>query len=797
MTTLPNFLQQYDYILDKPAMKLQLLEGEADDGGAGVPSAVDSFLMSVVEAYGMVGEMTSADKQQVSSRSAAVKEKSVQCNQETIGGSFDAEKWKCISKSVMNTLIQTVEEARRAQMLRQLQLCEHNIRGILKCEYIEIMITEFQRLLVNSSRLLEYVYKYLSWGTLKGHASKNLLLLCASQLKKLFAFLICALDVNAGTGKNCAEVKGYVLQRMKICFEKIKKVVEGEVPEDESDDLGGGLFMIHMDQAVSLLAVFGSGTGQSLLDSQWRTSVEAVLQHAMAIAQIASPLDFKMIHASGEKILRESDNLERECKSASSNPSVCKLHAMSLSDALEELEQRVCASVLKMYLQVFSDLFTPLETLLFRIGEKSENGVEKTAEDLSDAISTYDSHMDRLLQVALFAVACSEDKNRVLGIRSCLASLESLETNLVPALTALYLKETPSQVELARLLVEHWNIEVKELWLLIDGIIDPVALAQVVHSTVWTATAVIKKSILAKRVVCPDELKRLVRSVVLNADVLVQHILRFTASIPFADTPPVILMLNSLELAVKEGSAVLRKMDEKDSTLGVDRILKRCELLVTCVKNILPLLEEVDNPDFKDSVLQEPEAAVEPQMKMTSVLDTTCVKSRSLKKQLLALGLPSDAQIDIDVTDSPETFNLMQTFMDKTSTQPRFATSFLYNDKTKTSIQGVRDTPKSVPSSSIFIRKVVDLEEKLLQNTFSLPTPKTLRPHSGLVSWPPSTSGYQVSDIESELEANSSSRDIATPERIQDLLQVQTRIDAVKISSEYPKMSLFYPPNSK
>lgn len=67
----------------------------------------------------------------------------------------------------------------------------------------------------------------------------------------------------------------------------------------------------------------------------------------------------------------------------------------------------------------------------------------------------------------------------VLGIRSCLASLESLETNLVPALTTLYLKETSSQIVLARLLVEHWNTEVKQLWQFIDGIIDPVALAQV------------------------------------------------------------------------------------------------------------------------------------------------------------------------------------------------------------------------------------------------------------------------------------------------------------------------------
>lgn len=91
---------------------------------------------------------------------------------------------------------------------------------------------------------------------------------------------------------------------MKVCFEKIKKVVEGGIPEDsdECDDLGGGLFITHMDQALSLLAVFGSTAEQSSLPSQWRTSVEAVLQHAMSIAQIASPLDIKMIHASGEKV---------------------------------------------------------------------------------------------------------------------------------------------------------------------------------------------------------------------------------------------------------------------------------------------------------------------------------------------------------------------------------------------------------------------------------------------------------------------------------------------------------------
>lgn len=91
---------------------------------------------------------------------------------------------------------------------------------------------------------------------------------------------------------------------MTVCLLKIKHIVEGKIieQEDDYDDLGGGLFITHMDQALSFLAVFETTPVQSALSDQWRSSVEAVLQHAMLIAQIASEFDFKMIHASGEKV---------------------------------------------------------------------------------------------------------------------------------------------------------------------------------------------------------------------------------------------------------------------------------------------------------------------------------------------------------------------------------------------------------------------------------------------------------------------------------------------------------------
>lgn len=57
----------------------------------------------------------------------------------------------------MEILTQTVEEARRAQMLRQLQLCDHNLSGILKNKFIEMIITEYKVCL--------YLEMYLSFLT--------------------------------------------------------------------------------------------------------------------------------------------------------------------------------------------------------------------------------------------------------------------------------------------------------------------------------------------------------------------------------------------------------------------------------------------------------------------------------------------------------------------------------------------------------------------------------------------------------------------------------------------------------
>lgn len=68
----------------------------------------------------------------------------------------------------------------------------------------------------------------------------------------------------------------------------------------------------------------------------------------------------------------------------------------------------------------------------------------------------------------------------ILGIRSCLASLESLEPELVPALTACYSDHDKlTHRNHLKMLSDHWQSEVLKLEELIDGIVDPLAFFQV------------------------------------------------------------------------------------------------------------------------------------------------------------------------------------------------------------------------------------------------------------------------------------------------------------------------------
>jgi hypothetical protein len=65
----------------------------------------------------------------------------------------------------------------------------------------------------------------------------------------------------------------------------------------------------------------------------------------------------------------------------------------------------------------------------------------------------------------------------VSSVRSCLASLESLEPEFVPSIQAV--SSGKGSVELVKFFENHWKEEARRLETLLDQLIDPAAFAQV------------------------------------------------------------------------------------------------------------------------------------------------------------------------------------------------------------------------------------------------------------------------------------------------------------------------------
>lgn len=176
------------------------------------------------------------------------------------------------------------------------------------------------------------------------------------------------------------------------------------------------------------------------------------------------------------------------------------------TDKLCALERRVNTAVLKLCLRVFSEYTVALEIIHKFCFDRENVG---KMEELDSLVVNFDLHVDRIMQIGLFAVSCTTSTSRkvfflhflsifcfsvkitlrfcyFLGgikIRSCLASLEALECELVPAFTSALLDSSAHNINLALLLKNHWLQQANTLKQHIFMIIDPFAFCQV--SEIW------------------------------------------------------------------------------------------------------------------------------------------------------------------------------------------------------------------------------------------------------------------------------------------------------------------------
>lgn len=139
--------------------------------------------------------------------------------------------------------------------------------------------------------------------------------------------------------------------------------------------------------------------------------IEDVFAHAMSIAQVCQPYNFKAISGSCQSILTEYENLKTQIHANPPDPTMNNLFTNTLTDALYRLERKINISVLTLVMEVFSDPFGALKKLI-KICGIALNASDRTKNDLNSAIEEFDQLTDKSVQIGKFAIACSRDKNR-------------------------------------------------------------------------------------------------------------------------------------------------------------------------------------------------------------------------------------------------------------------------------------------------------------------------------------------------------------------------------------------------
>ena len=138
--------------------------------------------------------------------------------------------------------------------------------------------------------------------------------------------------------------------------------------------------------------------------------IEDVFSHAMSIAQVCQPYNFKAISGSCQSIMTDYENLKKQLNSEPPDPAMNNLYFNSLTDSLYRLERKVNISVLTLVMEVFSDPFYALKKLI-KICGNSLDLKERSKNDLIGNIEEFDQLADKCAQIAKFAIFCCRNKN--------------------------------------------------------------------------------------------------------------------------------------------------------------------------------------------------------------------------------------------------------------------------------------------------------------------------------------------------------------------------------------------------
>ncbi|XP_043663876.1 uncharacterized protein LOC122627111 isoform X1 [Vespula pensylvanica] len=416
------------------------------------------------------------------------------------------------------------------------------------------------------------------------------------QIHTTFSMLVQLIQEQHQLNASIYNCKKYICERMCLCFKLILEVLDAPNPSSEDETIEKeNHFVYRMDLVLDIIAEMSTKTQeQQILEcTELWWGIEDIFSHAMSIAQMCQPQNFEAISAACQSIMGEYENLKSQLCSETPDPSVNNLFMNTLNDALYRLERKVNISVLMLVMEVFSDSFNALRKLVMTCGS-SLTAKKRSKSDLHSAIEDFDQLTDKAMQIGIFANACCRDVERVNKIRNCLAGLESLENELIAAITAFYLHPDNKELRASvKLLTSQWQLEMNKLHNTVNLIIDSAAYCQVVLDDLQERIRIMSDCFDNREAVTQQQ----VQSIVLRA-VSLSSQLTITVNDIGSDNidRQTIMMIRELKAAIFETDASAKKLLVENATEPQQlRVIKRCELILNVIKRLQPALVTVMN----------------------------------------------------------------------------------------------------------------------------------------------------------------------------------------------------------
>ncbi|XP_017001817.2 serendipity locus protein alpha [Drosophila takahashii] len=313
----------------------------------------------------------------------------------------------------------------------------------------------------------------------KQNESSELVCLCLSQILTCIRQVENTMKMSGGSSHSASHQNVYFLDRIRWC---LKRLLHLHSEDSNGDALTPERSFLHlMDATLDTLALFTSYNEENsdplsfpqshqevlVLSKQLRANIDLILSQSLGFANVALSQDKRALSALCQKVIRECNAFQVECKVPSASyHSVLKLRAMTLEQALYQLEDFINDALLRLVFTCFLDFDK------FSV-DKIRNLLRKSTEDdavADEFIADFDVNIDRATQIGIFAISFAPSLKMKTMMRSCLASFESLDTSLIPSLQA-HGSELHSDI-----LEQHFTEEVAKFKAALQEIIDSRAL---------------------------------------------------------------------------------------------------------------------------------------------------------------------------------------------------------------------------------------------------------------------------------------------------------------------------------